>query len=615
MIGLSAAFGNLDPNKDYIQVFENVHQVDGIKMFSYKYWDEKFACTLTMREELASEKMNSCFWEDEKYVVFIDGYIYPQGNSIAGHYILKSWLKGGADSVKNLNGEYNITIYNKENNEITFFNDRFASRKLYYTKRNDVLFAASEKKAIFSILNEKLEISGYGLIELFALSHNLGDTTIFHDIKVLTPASILSYKNGNPTVKKYWELNFRKDSQKISSKGLVNQMADTLKDAAEKKYRGRNNLGMGLSGGLDSRVVAVTVPTDIRPVFARTCGTKNSGEVIAASKIAERLSFNHFVHAPNQIELSKIIYPIVWRSESYVSFINLLSIVTHFELKDKMWYNLGGHFGDALTGKHLKPFMFFPNSKNEFIKKVFEYYTGKTYKNEHDLKRIFNPVFFEQYFNSVKENFYNSFRSINSENNPDLFNIWDLTQRQARFTFSSAAVDNYIFQKILLFTDYEFVDIMLNVKLSLRFGQILYKKMIATQFSIISNIPNSHTGKLIRGSILSNLNDMNALYYEKRKSKKGIYLDGGPGKGNLIRRDEKLKKMLILFVNDSAFPADIFSRTGILETVEEHYSGKESYDYLLGTLLTFVALFNLFIINKYKQMPDYAHPFQFSNKI
>ena len=615
MIGLSAAFGNLEANKDYIEIFENIHEVDGIKMFSYKYKDYMFAATLTMREELAKEEMNSCYWEDEKYVVFIDGYTCINGNNNCGQYVLKGWLSEENNFIKDLNGEYNILIYSKINKELFLFNDRFASRKLFYTKRNDDLFVASEKKVIFAALSEKPEINSYGLMELFTLSHNLGDTTIFQNIKALPPASILSVKQGNLTINKYWELNFGENSSKIKPNELVQQMAAALKNAAEKKYRGRNKLGLGLSGGLDSRVVAVTIPADIRPLFARTYGEKGSNEVLVANRIAERLNFNHVIHTPHQIELSKIIYPIVWRAESYVSFINLLSIVTHFELKDQMWYNLGGHFGDAITGKHLKPFMFLPNSKDEFIKKVFEYYTSKTFNNEQHLKRIFNPVFFEKNFNSVKENFNNSFKLINSENNPNLFNIWDLTNRQTRFTFSSAAVDNYIFQKILLFTDYDFVDIMLGVKLSLRFGQTLYKKMIAAQFKIIRDIPNSHTNKLIRSSVFSNLKDISALYYEKRRSRRGIYLDGGPGKPNLIRRDEELHKMLMSFINDSSFPSDIFSKVGIIKTVEEHYSGKKDFDYILGALLTFIAVFNLFVLNNFKRIPDYAHPFQFSNKI
>src|SRR4030067_3544314 len=276
MIGLSAAFGNLEANKDYIEIFENIHEVDGIKMFSYKYKDYMFAATLTMREELAKEEMNSCYWEDEKYVVFIDGYTCINGNNNCGQYVLKGWLSEENNFIKDLNGEYNILIYSKINKELFLFNDRFASRKLFYTKRNDDLFVASEKKVIFAALSEKPEINSYGLMELFTLSHNLGDTTIFQNIKALPPASILSVKQGNLTINKYWELNFGENSSKIKPNELVQQMAAALKNAAEKKYRGRNKLGLGLSGGLDSRVVAVTIPADIRPLFARTYGEKGS---------------------------------------------------------------------------------------------------------------------------------------------------------------------------------------------------------------------------------------------------------------------------------------------------------------------------------------------------
>lgn len=615
MIGLSAAFGELKPDRDYLKIFDKIHQVEGLKMFSYKYNDHILAAALIMREELSKEEMNSCYWEDEKYVVIIDGYTCINDNNNCAEVVLRGWLSEEANFVKDLNGEYNILIYSKINNELFLFNDRFASRKLFYTKRSNSFFFASEKKAIFAAISEKPMLDNYGLMELFALSHNLGDTTIFQDIKVFLPASILSVKQGNLIVKKYWELNFRNGSGKLKPNELVQQMAVTLRDAAEKKYRGRNKLGLALSGGLDSRVVAATIPPDMRPFFARTYGEKDSNEVQVAKNIAGCLNFNHVTHAPRQIELSRIIYPIVWRSESYIPFINLLSIVTHFELKDKMWYNLGGHLGDALTGKHLEPFMFFPYSRNEFIKKTFELYISHTYKNEQHLKRIFNPIYFDQNYNAVKDTFYKSFISINSEKNPDQYNIWDLINRQARFTLSSSAVDNYIFQKILLFTDYDFVDIMLGIKPGLRFGQILYKKMIETQFDKIRGIPNSHTGAPIKSDIFSTLKEMGHRSYKKRMRRRRIYPEGGPGKANLIRKDRELHKMLMTFVSDSSFPADIFSKAGIIETLEEHYSGKKDLDYLLAALLTFVALFNLFILNNFTCMPEYAHPFRFSNKI
>lgn len=607
MIGLSALTGKLNPTKDYIEIFKNIHEVNGLEMFSYKYSDDKFVCTLTMRKELADEKMNSCFWEDDEYVVFIDGYICMTGNNNSARYVLNGWLNEESNFIRDLNGEYTICIYYKKSNEIFFLNDRFASRKLYYLNKKNCLFLASEKKAIFAAQFEKPQICNNGLMEVFTFSHNLQDTTIFQDLKVLPPGSILTLKRHKLTIRKYWKLQYNENYNRVEQNELIQNMAVTLKNAAEKKYRGRNKFGMGLSGGLDSRVVAVTFPSDIRPFFARTFGEKNSSEVQIAGKIAKRLNFNHHIHTTEQLELSKMIYPIVWRSECEIPFINLLSLASHFELKDKMLYNLGGQFGDVLTD--LKPLMFFPTNRRRFIEEIFSYYTERTYRNKQNLKRIFNPVFFDENFNLVRESFYNSLDLINSDKRLNLYTIWDLTNRQARFTFGSSSVDNYVFQKILLFTDYDYVDIMLGVDPFSRLGQTLYKKMIITHFDIIRDIPYSHTNKLIKNSSISNLKDFYIQYYKNKKRKKRIYTEGS-GKANLIRRDKGLKVILDSFVSDSSFPSEIFSKEGIIKTVEEHYSGEKNFDYLLGILLTFIAAFNLFILNNFKRMPDYAHPFQ-----
>ncbi|HSP87681.1 MAG TPA: hypothetical protein VLN45_06075, partial [Ignavibacteriaceae bacterium] len=78
---------------------------------------------------------------------------------------------------------------------------------------------------------------------------------------------------------------------------------------------------------------------------------------------------------------------------------------------------------------------------------------------------------------------------------------------------------------------------------------------------------------------------------------------------DLMRNDNKLKNIILSFTNNSNFPSEIFSKNGITETVEDHYSGRINNEYLLGVLATFIAAFDLFFLNNNSSIPEKAEPF------
>jgi len=342
--------------------------------------------------------------------------------------------------------------------------------------------------------------------------------------------------------------------------------------------------------------------------MARTYGYNGSNEVTVAKKIANRLGMTHYIHEPKDINLSSFLYSSVWRTECRVHFTGLKSIVEHNNLKNKFLYNINGHFGDVLTGKQLRPFMFYPQSKDSFLKKIFNHYISYTFKNPNILKILFNKDYFNHYYPQVQDKFINSFRSIDATNNWDLYDTWDLTNRQPRFTFSSCAVDNYIFQKMAIFTDYDYVDFMLKIPGRLRFGQGFYKKMIADSFPRFADIENANSGKKISNSYFMNLVNLAAQYKQSKYNRKTETCSTS-GKAHLIRKDSLLKDILITFTKKDSFPSHIFSRKGINQITSYHYNKNQDCSYLLGVLATFIAANDMFIENIHKTIPEKAIPF------
>ncbi len=615
LIGISGLFGKTQRiNELYKEALLKIHETNGVYNAHFQYEDKNVVLTLIMRNKIALDCGNENFYQDENHVVLIEGYICPDlipdklNTMHTARWVLSSYLNKGLGFIEKLNGEYNIVLYYKRNNTIKIINDRFASRPFYYLSFDRMFYFGSERKSIFSVLNQNIKICPNGLMELFLFGHNLNSTTIYKNVKAMPPATILEFKDNKINASQYWNLHFRKPTRTISEKEMIEKATLILHAAANKRLKGKQMVGLGLSGGLDSRVISALIPKDINKVLARTYGIENSMEVEIAKEIAKKCNFNHYIQKAKYVHFSKFLFPAVWRTEGGIPFSGLKSIIDHRNLKDLFWYNLGGHFGDVLSGKSLKPFSVFPMKKDRFIQLVFHEYSKKICETFY-LKKLFNPEFFNKYFPESKETFIESFKNITSSNNWDLYDTWDLTQRQPRFTFNSSAVDNYLFQRILLFTDYNYVDFMLQLNLKQRFYQLFYKKMIATNFECFSHLSNANTGRLLKRSNVLNLSDIYFQYVLKRKRRKRTVNPGYFNKSNLIRKDSDLIGIIKEFITRGDFPGDIFSKNGICYILEQHNFVKTDLSNIISLLLTFIATYNLFFIKTYKKPPEITNPF------
>lgn len=606
MIGFGGAFGHLEHSEAHVARLESLHACPGLNFGGGRYADRRLAAVCLARQELLKDIGEDLVWEDDTHLVMLEGVLASRGADNACKRILDGWLERGEDFLSGLNGEFVLLIYDKAGRELVLATDRFGSRSLFYAQQGPTLFFGSEIKSVLSGLGAAPAYSKLGVLEFFFFSHNLGERTLFEGVKALPPASVLRCRNGAVRLGCYWRMRFSTRGRQ-SNAAVQAEAVEVLRKSARVKLGGRQRLGLGLSGGLDSRLIAALIPDDARPVLARTYGQPESLEVRAAVELARRLGFEHLVQEPKDVEFSTILYPSVWRTEGRTHFTGLKSIIEHKLLGEKTLYNLPGHFVDVLTGKQLRPFMFIPRSRGNFVETVLYHYTGYTFKNETVLRSIFNPQFYDACIGPLKDAFRDSFSSIEADHNWDLYDAWDLTNRQPRFTFASGAVDNYVLMKMCLFTDYDFVDLMLQVPGSLRFGQSLYKAMIARGFPEVADIPNANTGRLLKRGCLANMADLRHQYLQSQRNRR-IDSQGRTGKAALIRKDNRFRKILDDFAQDESFPAHLLSREGLMQAVADHYDRNVNNSYLLGVLGTFAAVHELFGKSAVQSMPDIARP-------
>jgi len=221
-----------------------------------------------------SENSNQPYWSDnKKYCIVYNGEIYNykevRKELIADGYtfktegdtevLLKSFERWGAYCLQKLNGMFAFCIVEFENNRpIKSFlaRDRVGEKPLYYTQNSYNFVFASEIKVFKNIIKTKLNPD--------ALNHYLGvgylppDLSILDGVEKLKPGHFINicHVKNKLTIQKWWDIPNIVYPQTNSFSDTLCIIDELIKDSIKLRLRADVPLGILLSGGLDSSLIA-----------------------------------------------------------------------------------------------------------------------------------------------------------------------------------------------------------------------------------------------------------------------------------------------------------------------------------------------------------------------
>lgn len=248
------------------------------------------------------------FNEDDSIVVVYNGEIYNfqslRENLInKGHIfttktdtevIVHAYEEFGKDCLKHFNGNFAFALYDKNQDEVFIARDRAGIRPLYYYQQGNKLFFASELKALLVNNDLKRDLNYQSVDRYLTLRYNSGEETFFKNVKKLPPGHFMTYRDGNISIQKYWELGF--DEIKLKS---LNDYCERFQELFENSVKLRMisdvPFGAFLSGGLDSSfIVAMMAKHSNQPVETYSMGFNlDIDETSEARATADFFGCNH----------------------------------------------------------------------------------------------------------------------------------------------------------------------------------------------------------------------------------------------------------------------------------------------------------------------------------
>ena len=176
--------------------------------------------------------------------------------------ILESYKRNGTQCVTDFNGDFAFGLWDRSSRRLMLARDRLGVRPIYYTVQDDILYFASEVKALFTIPGVRPELDPVALAQVFTFWHPLAPRTPWKGISELPPGHMLIASDGRIEVRSYWTHNYPQQSDEYDSRPeaeLADELRELLLDATRIRLRADVPVGAYLSGGLDSAITATLI--------------------------------------------------------------------------------------------------------------------------------------------------------------------------------------------------------------------------------------------------------------------------------------------------------------------------------------------------------------------
>jgi asparagine synthase (glutamine-hydrolysing) len=222
----------------------------------------------------------------------------------------------GTQLPEHIDGMFAVAVWDDVRKVGILARDRMGKKPLYYHARDDILYFASEIKALLRIPGFERQINLQALNHYLSFKHVPHPLSIFEGISILPPAHLLHFTpGGSLQVRRYWDVDFSGADADLPEEDIVEEVLRLLRRGVERRLMSDVPIGFFLSGGIDSSLSTVLAaelcPNRIQ-TFTLTYadGSSSEGKELDrrwASFVARKYDTEHyeatieFAHFPDSI--------------------------------------------------------------------------------------------------------------------------------------------------------------------------------------------------------------------------------------------------------------------------------------------------------------------------
>jgi asparagine synthase (glutamine-hydrolysing) len=247
--------------------------------------------------------------EDKTLVMFCNGEIYNYANLrekliLRGHnfrtasdseVIVHLYEEYGLDCVEHLNGMFAFVIYDTEQNTLWLVRDRLGIKPLYYFVNNENFVFGSSIDSIIEFIG-KQPVSRESIYSYLLTSYIPAPMTIYENIKKVMPGEHVLVSLGGVKLERYW-IPDGDDEQTEDISEINSRLMTLVMDSVNLESNVNKDIGLSLSGGLDSSMIAVLAKKNKKIESLKTYTIdfygKNGTDAVASQTVAQFVGTQH----------------------------------------------------------------------------------------------------------------------------------------------------------------------------------------------------------------------------------------------------------------------------------------------------------------------------------
>ncbi|BCY09822.1 asparagine synthase (glutamine-hydrolyzing) [Actinoplanes sp. L3-i22] len=278
--------------------------------------------------------------DDQNLVLIANGEIYnhrelarrlPSGTRLKTgsdcEVLLYLYRQHGLDFLADVRGMFALVLWDRANNQLILARDRFGIKPLYYHRDDRRITLSSEIKGLLvdPATPRAFDWERSLSVPLLAAAPHLagaGLTTWFEGIESVPAATIMriDLNDGRTRHHRYWTMPVEAE-EGTSAEQFIQRYGDVLEESVRDCATADTELGLFLSGGIDSSAVLALAASQLDGLHTFTAlsgGTQVNGDAEHAKWLADTMGIhNHqVVFGPDHVPTPEAWRRLVWLTET-----------------------------------------------------------------------------------------------------------------------------------------------------------------------------------------------------------------------------------------------------------------------------------------------------------
>jgi asparagine synthase (glutamine-hydrolysing) len=259
-------------------------------------------------------------YQDLRFFLLAKGHVFKTRTDT--EVIVHLYEEMGPACVEKLRGMFSFAIWDNNAKTLCLVRDRVGIKPLYYRLTNTSLIFASEIKAILADPSVERELSVELIDRFMTFQYVPGQETLLKGIDKLAPGHYLLVKDGQPVIRRYWDLQFEETIARDSGEQAEDDLRELLSETVKLHMIADVPVGVLLSGGVDSTgVLSFAVDQTDKKVSTFTVGFSEdevADERPFARLAAERFGTQHHEMTITARDFAAFLPKYVWHMEEPV---------------------------------------------------------------------------------------------------------------------------------------------------------------------------------------------------------------------------------------------------------------------------------------------------------